>query len=100
MTNEERLLINECPVIIVGEVDFITYIKNELEQIGFKDIYNEAETDSSNLSHRKGITIEHLDERTPLSTKATDIPIIYTFDFIEGAAAIVVFPEVSPHYPV
>ncbi len=46
MTNEERQQINECPVIIVGEGDFITYIKNELEQIGFKDIYNVAETDS------------------------------------------------------
>ncbi len=39
MTNEERLLINECRVMIVGTGDFITYVKNELEQIGFKDIY-------------------------------------------------------------
>ncbi len=93
MTNEERLLINECPVIIVGEGDFITYVKNELEHIGFKDIYNKAETDPVNLSYDKGIIIERLEERTPLSTKATDIPIIYAFDFIEGAAAIVVFPE-------
>ncbi len=93
MTNEERHLIKECRVIIVGEGDFITYVKNELELIGFKDIYNEAETDSSNLSYAKGIIIERLDERTPLSTKPTDIPIIYVFDFIDGAGAIVVFPE-------
>ncbi len=93
MTNEERLLIKECRVIIVGEGDFITYVKKELEQIGFKEICNIPEADPSNLSYDKGIIIKHLEERTPLSTKATDIPIIYAFDFIEGAAAIVVFPE-------
>ncbi len=93
MTNEERLLINECRVRIVGTGDFINYIKNELEQIGFREIYYEAENDSSNLNYDNGIIIEYIDERTPPSTKATDIPTIYGFDFIEGAAAIVVFPE-------
>ncbi len=93
MTNEERQQINKCRVIIVGKGEFITYIKNELELIGFKAIYNISETEPSNFSHDKGIIIEHIENGIPLSADFTDIPIIFAFDFIEGAGAIVVFPE-------
>ncbi len=93
MTKEERQLINECRVIIIGEDDFISYLKKELEQIGFKVIWVMSETDPSQISHGKGILIEHIEHRTPLSAEATDIPIIFAFDFIDGAGAIVVFPE-------
>ncbi len=55
MTNEERQLINECRIIIVGTGDFIAYVENELEQIGFKDIFNVAEIGPSKFSHDNGI---------------------------------------------
>ncbi len=76
MTKEEKQMINECRVIIVGEGDFITYLKKELEQIGFKEIWVMSETDPSKFNHNKGIIIEHIENRTPLSAETTDIPII------------------------
>ncbi len=93
MTKEERHQINKCRIIIVGGGDFISYVKIELELIGFKEICNVSETDSSKFSHDKGIIIEHIVDRIPLVAGVTNIPIIYAFDFIEGGGAIVVFPE-------
>lgn len=93
MTNEERQLIHECCVMIAGGGDFITYVKKELEQIGFKEIRNVYKTDPSILSHHNGIIIEHIDDGIPLTADIAAIPIILAFDFIEGAGAIVVFPD-------
>ncbi len=93
MTNEERQLINECRIIIVGEGDFISYVEKELELIGFKEICNVAEIGTSKFSHDNGIIIEYLEEKTKFSAEVMDIPIIFAFDFIEGAGAIVVFSE-------
>ncbi len=93
MTNEERQLIRKCRIIIVGKGNFLTYVKSELELIGFKEISNVSETDPSKFSHDKGIIIEHIVDSLPLSAEFTSIPIIYAFDFIEGAGTIVVFPE-------
>ncbi len=93
MTNEERQLIMKCRVMILGTGDFITFIKEELEYIGFKEICDVPEMGSSKISLDNGIIIEHVVEGLPLSTDHIDIPIIFAFDFIEGAGAIVVFPE-------
>ncbi len=93
MTNEERQQINKCRIIIVGEGDFISYVKNELEQIGFKEISDMSDMDTSKISLDNGIIIEHVEAGIPLSAEDTDIPIIFAFDFIDGAGAIVVFPE-------
>ncbi len=93
MTNEERQQIIECRIIIVGTGDFISYVKIELEQIGFKEICNVSEADPSQFNYGNGIIIEHLEERASRSIEAMYIPIIYAFDFIEGAGAIVVFPD-------
>ncbi len=79
--------------MIVGECDFISYVKKELEQIGFKEIFNVSGTDPSKFSHTNGIIIEQVADSLPRSTEVTDIPIIFAFDFIHGAGAIVVFPE-------
>lgn len=79
--------------MIVGERDFITYVKKELELIGFKVICNDSEAASSQFNYGNGIIIENIEEGDPLSIEVTDIPIIYAFDFIDGAGAIVVFPE-------
>lgn len=93
MTNEERQLINECRVMIVGTGDFIIFVKKELEQIGFKDICIASKGDPSYFNSGKGIIVELVEEGLPISAEATCIPIILTFDFVEGAGAIVVFPE-------
>ncbi len=93
MTNEEKHQINECRVMIVGTGDFIIFVKEELEQIGFKDIRIVSKADPLNFGCAKGIIIELIEETHPVSTDATGIPVILTFDFVEGAGAIVVFPE-------
>ncbi len=93
MTNEERQMIKECRVLIVGAGDFITYVKKELEQIGFKEICNVTNDDTSKISLDNGIIIENMDDRLPLSADVTNIPIIYGIDLIAGGGAMVVFPE-------
>ncbi len=93
MTNEERQQIYECRIIIVGTGDFITYVEKELKLIGFKEICNVAEISPSKFTHDNGIIIEYLEENAKLSAEVIDIPIIFAFDFIEGAGAIVVFSE-------
>ncbi len=93
MTNEEKQQINECRVIIVGTGDFITYVEKELKLIGFKEICNVVETVPSKINYDNGIIIEYLEEKTKLSAEVMDSPIIFAFDFIEGAGAIVVFPD-------
>ncbi len=93
MTNEERQLINECRVTIVGMREFIAYVKRELEQIGFNEINVVSATAPLAFTSHAGIIIEHIGDEQPLLSEVINVPIIYAFDFIEGAGAIVVFPD-------
>ena len=58
MTNEEKRMIKECRIMIVGKGDFITYIKEELDKLGFSDIADEAISEIIN-DQNTGILIEY-----------------------------------------
>ncbi len=92
MTNEERRLIDGCRVMIVGACAFITFVKEELGRIGFNNIYDVSETDLTIFCRDNGIVIDHIGHGVSPTADAGDIPVIYGFDFIGGAGAIVVFP--------
>lgn len=93
MTNEETQHIQQCPILIVGEGEFISFIKTELSKLGFSNI--ELLSYESTISDRNkdGIMIEHVTVGQSYSHAKPDIPVIYAFDLVAGAAAIVVFPE-------
>lgn len=93
MTSEEKQMIKECPVILSGTDTFIKYIKEELKQIGFeKIILNDADWRIFN-ANSQGIIIEYTGDGSSEAGDACDIPVIFPFDFVDGAGAIVVFPE-------
>lgn len=79
--------------MIIGAHDFVKSIRTELEQIGFKEICAVSRTDQSIVSPGNEIIIEHIEDSLPKTVNIEDIPVIYAFDFIEGAGAIVVFPD-------
>lgn len=45
MTNEERHLIKECRIMVIGIDTFVAYLKSELKSIGFSNIVIENDTD-------------------------------------------------------
>ena len=57
MTNEEKQLIKECRIMIVGKGDFITYIKKELGKLDFCNI-DEVEIGEIINEQNIGILIE------------------------------------------
>ena len=91
MTNEEKQLIKECRIMIVGKGDFITYIKDELAKLDFCKI---AEVEICEISNKQnnGILIEYAGPGFSQARHMNSIPVIYPFDFVDGAGAIVMFP--------
>ena len=77
--------------MIVGKGDFITYIKEELGKLDFCNI-EEVETGEIINGQDTGILIEYTGAGISHSSDISSIPVIYPFDFIDGAGAIVVFP--------
>ena len=75
--------------MIVGKGDFITYIKKELGKLDFCNI---AEVEIGEIINGKnaGILIEYTGVGLSQAKDINSIPVIYPFDFIDGAGAIVV----------
>ncbi len=77
--------------MIVGKGNFITYIKEELGKLDFCNIA-EVEIGEIFNGQNKGILIEYTGSGLYQARDISSIPIIYPFDFVDGAGAIVVFP--------
>ena len=92
MTKEEKQFIKDCRIMIVGKDDFITYIKEELRKLDFCKI---AEVEIGEIINGQNnvILIEYTGTGLSQTSDIGDIPVIYPFDFLDGAGAIVVFPE-------
>ena len=92
MTSEEKRLIADCRVMIIGASDFIDCVKAELNKSGFKSI----NIVSGNVFHTEiglvDIVAEYTGEAYTHVKGNAAIPIIYPFDFVDGAGAIVVMP--------
>ena len=92
MTTDEKRLIADCRGMIIGTSDFIDYVKAELYRSGFKFINIVSENDVLTEIGPVDMVAEYAGEAcTHINGKAA-IPIIYPFDFVDGAGAIVIMP--------
>lgn len=92
MTSEEKRLIADCRVMIIGTSDCIDIVKAELYRSGFKSINIVSGNDVHAEIGPVDMVAEYVGETcTHVKGNAT-IPIIYPFDFVDGAGAIVVMP--------
>lgn len=92
MTSEEKRLIADCRVMIIGTSDFIDYVKTELYRSGFKSINIVSGNDVHTGIETVDMVAEYADEACTHVEDNAAIPIIYPFDFVDGAGAIVVIP--------
>lgn len=93
MTNEERHLIKECRIMVIGTDTFVAYLKSELKSIGFSNIVVGNDTDYQKNSTTINIISKYGgNENSHFVSDIVSVPIIYTFDFVRGAGAIVIMP--------
>lgn len=92
MTSEEKRLIADCRVMIIGASDFIDSVKAELYRSGFKSINIVSGNDVLTEIGPVDMVAEHADEACTHVKGNAAISIIYPFDFVDGAGAIVVMP--------
>lgn len=95
MTDEERYIIKESRVMVIGTPHFTRYVLPELERIGFRDIQTGCDLVAlAELSHVNIIAeyggngescLKHL--------KEIKTPVICPFDFVRGAGAMVIMPH-------
>lgn len=94
MTNEEKHLISECRVIIIGPQTFAGYVNTKLKLLGFHHI--KIDTKGCSLSKLPSVNIiaEYGDNGFSQTKDIIGVesPLICTFDFVKGAGAIVVMP--------
>lgn len=92
MTSEEKRLIADCRIMVIGATNFIDCVKAELYKSGFKSINimtaNNGQTGIGTID----IVAEYVSEGYDCIEEAVKIPIIYPFDFVDGAGAIVIMP--------
>ena len=92
MTTDEKRLIADCRVMIIGTSDFIDYVKAELYRSGFKFINIVSENDVLTEIGPVDMVAEYAGEACTHINGNAAIPIIYPFDFVDGAGAIVIMP--------
>lgn len=92
MTNEEKSLIADCRIMVIGAKDFIDCVKTELHKSGFRSINIVSGNDGQTATGTVDMIAEYMGEAGSCVNDNITIPIIYPFDFVEGAGAIVIMP--------
>lgn len=92
MTSEEKRLIADCRVMIIGASDFIDNVKAELYRSGFKSINIVSGNDVHTEIGLVDMVAEYTGDAYTHVKGNGAISIIYPFDFVEGAGAIVIMP--------
>ena len=93
MTIEERNLIKKCRIMVIGTDTFIAYLKSELKSIGFSHIVVGNDTDcQKNIATINIISEYGGNISSRLLCDMISTPIIYPFDFVSGAGAMVIMP--------
>lgn len=92
MTSEEKRLIADCLIMVIGISDFIDCIKAELIKSGFKSISIISALEKGTNMDFTDMVAEYVYEGDSCIKEEIKIPIIYPFDFVEGAGAIVIVP--------
>lgn len=93
MTSEEKRRIAECRVAVIGTIEFIGSVKTELQQLGFESIQIITPSDEMPTPSNVDIIVESVNEGSSCLSKDATIPLIFPFDFVNGAGAIVVMSE-------
>ena len=92
MTSEGKSLIEVCRIMVIGATNFIDCVKAELDKSGFKSINIVSANNGQVITDSIDMIAEYVgDESSCVKVNAT-IPIIYPFDFVDGAGAIVIMP--------
>lgn len=79
--------------MVIGTDTFVAYLKSELKSIGFSNIVVENDTDCQKNITTINIISEYGDNvSSRLMPDMFSAPIIYPFDFVSGAGAIVIMP--------
>lgn len=92
MTSEEKNLIAHCRIMIVGASGFIDLIKTELQKSGFRSICIVSDTDGRPDTASADLVAEYAGYTDYCIEDEVLVPVIYTFDFVDGAGAIVIMP--------
>lgn len=100
MTSEEKSLIADCRIMVIGVSDFIYCVKSELIKSGFKFISILSASEGRSDMSFTDMVAEYVGAGRSCIKDKVKIPIIYTFDFVEGAGAIVIMPEMTTNYNV
>ena len=93
MTSEEKSLITDCRIAVIGAIEFIDKIKAELKQLGFESIKIISRSDEMPMPSNVDVIAENVNDGSSCLSKDATIPLILPFDFVNGAGAIVVMPE-------
>lgn len=92
MTSEEKRLIADCRIMVIGASDFIDCVKAELDKSGFKSINILSTNEGQTITDSIDMIAEYVGENGSSIKDNVTIPIICPFDFVDGAGAIVVMP--------
>lgn len=101
MTTDEKRLIADCRIRVIGASDFIDNVNAELIKSGFSSIsivsslQAQADLASADMVAEcvgEGRDCIKEELMIPIIYPFDLIPIIYPFDFVDGAAAIVIMP--------
>ena len=92
MTREEKRLIADCRIMVIGVSDFIDCVKAELNKSGFKSINIVSGNDVHPEIGLVDMVAEYTGEAYTHVKGNAAIPIIYAFDFVARAGAIVIMP--------
>ena len=93
MTSEEKSLITDCRIAVIGAIEFIDNIKAELKQLGFESIQIISRSDEMPMPSIVDVIAENVNEGSFCLSKTATVPLILPFDFVNGAGVIVVMPE-------
>lgn len=92
MTSEEKHLIADCRIMVIGVSDFIDCVIAELIKSGFMSISIISALEEQPDMSFTDMVAEYVDAGRSCIKEDVKIPIIYPFDFVEGAGAIVIMP--------
>lgn len=92
MTSEEKHLIADCRIMVIGVSDFIDCVIAELIKSGFMSISIISALEEQPDMSFTDMVAEYVGAGRSCIKEDVKIPIIYPFDFVEGAGAIVIMP--------
>lgn len=93
MTTHEHQLISATRIMVVGSGAFISHITPLLRDIGFSDLQLISGDAESSAADGDTVTIiVRFFTDTSATSPSAIVPVICSFDFIGGAAAIVILP--------